>query len=115
MDYEIPVQDTAGKSGRAGARSAAADLPSQRSGDSAGSGVAGPYPHVGVVPAGHGAGEASAVPKGAVVAKVARRVSGVAEAILGTAPVGARVLLRECGRGGRRDDPEIHREPEVGR
>jgi len=34
--------------------------------------------------------------------------------VLGPAPVGARLLLRECERGGRGDDQEIHREPEMG-
>ena len=33
----------------------------------------------------------------------------------GSALVGAGLLLRECGRGGRGHDQEVHREPKVGR
>jgi putative transposase len=36
------------------------------------------------------------------------------ETIPGTSLVGAGILLRECGRGRRGDDPEVHREPKVG-
>src|SRR5579859_4469985 len=46
--------------------------------------------------------------KGRSIAKAARRVSGAAKAVLGAALVGAGLLLRECGRGGRGDDQEVH-------
>src|SRR5579862_5524853 len=49
VDHEISVQDIAGASCRACARSAAADLPGTRSEDRAGCGVAGPHPHAGLV------------------------------------------------------------------
>ena len=39
----------------------------------------------------------------------------LAQAVLGTAPVGARVLLRDGGRGGRADGDAVYREPTVGR
>ena len=68
----------------------------------------------GMVPSESGASEAGAVPERAVIAAAAGRVSGVAEEILGPAPVGAGVLLRECGRGGRGYDQEVYRKPEVG-
>ncbi len=40
---------------------------------------------------------------------------GTSEAVLGATLVGARVLLRERGRGGRGYDQEVYREPEMGR
>ena len=39
---------------------------------------------------------------------LAAGVPGVAEAVLGATFVGAGVLLRECRRGRRKDDPRIH-------
>ena len=42
-----------------------------------------------------GAVETGAVPERAVLAKAARRISGAAEAVLGAAPVGAGLLLRD--------------------
>src|SRR5580658_7661952 len=38
--------------------------------------------------------------KGRIVSQTARAVSGAAKALLGAAPMGTRILLRECGRGG---------------
>src|SRR6202046_4976026 len=58
--------------------------------------------------------EAGAIYQGSIIAKIAGRVSGVAKAVLGPAPVGAAVLLRDSGRGGRADDQSVHREPKVG-
>ena len=51
----------------------------------------------------------------AVVTAVAGRVSASAEALLGPASVGAGLFLRDGGRGGREDDPGVHREPGMGR
>jgi len=38
-----------------------------------------------------------------------------AKAVLGAAPVGSRILLRDGGRGGRGNDQSLYRKPEVGR
>ena len=56
--------------------------------------------------------QTGAIHQRAVVAAVARRVSAPEEAVLGTTPVGARLLLRD---GGREDDHGAHRESKVGR
>ena len=58
-------------------------------------GVAGPRPYVGGGAAAVGAGEAGAVPEGAVVPDVAAGLSTPAQAVLGTTFVGSRVLLRD--------------------
>jgi hypothetical protein len=50
--------------------------------------------------------KAGAVHQGAVVAQVAGGVPAPSETVLGTAPVGARILLRDGGRCGREDDHE---------
>ena len=55
-----------------------------------------------------------AIPEGSVVAQAAGRVSETTKAVLGPALVGAGVFLRECGRGGRGNHPEVYREPEMG-
>ena len=47
--------------------------------------------------------------------RLLRRVPCVAEAVLGTASVGAGLLLRKRRRGGRKNDPRIYRESTVGR
>src|ERR1044071_6008775 len=52
----------------------------------------GSYPYVAVGAVALDAGEGSAVREGEVVATVAGGVSGLAEAVLGTAPVGAGVF-----------------------
>ena len=44
-----------------------------------------------------------------------RMNSRIKKALLGAASVGARLLLRDGGRGRRSDDPPVHREPEKGR
>src|SRR5271170_4539733 len=85
------------------------------SGDRAGFGEPGPCTYAGERTAAVGSGEAGAVYEGSVESVVARRVSAVEEALLGPTSVGSGVLLRERGRGGRGDDPEVHREPAVGR
>ena len=61
------------------------------------------------------AGETGAVPEGPVVPPVAGRIWGTPEAVWGATLVGAWVLLRECGRGGRGYDQEVYREPAMGR
>ena len=114
VDHEISVQDFTWEGGIASARSAAADLPGKGSGDRTRRGVPGSHPHAGVVPSEICAGQVGAVPEGAVLAEAARRVSRVAEKVLGPAPVGAGILLRECGRGGRGYDQGVHRKSEVG-
>jgi putative transposase len=71
-------------------------------------GGTGSHPHAGVGAAGHGAGQVGAVSEGAVIAEAPRRISGTAQALLGAALVSAGLFLRECGRGGRGNDQEIH-------
>ena len=115
VDHEVSLQGAARGSGRAGARSDPADLPGTGSEHCARGGVAGSYPSAGGGAAAVVTGEAGAVRQREVLAGVAARVSPSAEAVLGTTPVGARVLLRDGGRGGREDDPGVHRESEVGR
>jgi Transposase IS200 like len=61
-----------------------------------------------------GAGEARAISEGALVADVARGLSALAQAVRGPASVGARVLLRDGGRGRRKDGDGIHRVTEMG-
>ena len=58
--------------------------------------------------------ETGAIPEGAIVALAPTGVSGVAQAVLGAASVGARVLLCECRGGDRTNDPRVYRESAVG-
>ena len=51
-------------------------------------------------PGAHGSLEAGAVHQGAILPQIAGRVPELAETLLGTASVGARVLLRDGGSGG---------------
>src|SRR4051795_10051621 len=53
--------------------------------------------------------------KGALVATPPGRIPCAAKTLLGTTPMGAWVLLRDAGRGGRENDNGLHREPKVGR
>jgi len=53
--------------------------------------------------------------KGGLVEKVAGGISGGAQEVLGAAHVGARLFLRDGGRGGRSNDQSVYRKPEVGR
>ncbi len=62
--------------------------------------LAGSRSHAGGGSTAVGAGEAGAVYQRAILATVARGVSALAEAILGAAPVGVRVFLRDGRRGG---------------
>jgi hypothetical protein len=57
-----------------------------------------------VVPPRDVAGEAGAVHERAVMEETTGRVCGAAKAVMGAAAMGARILLRECGRGRRRHD-----------
>jgi len=94
-------------------RSAAAHLPGQGSSDRERCGIAGPHPHAGGVSAGHGTGQAGAIPE-----RVGPRADcktnsrsfgrGTGDIICGRDAV----FLRECGRGGPRDHQEIYRKPE---
>ena len=115
VDHEISLQDLAGGSGGASAGADPADLPDAGGADRAGSGVGGPCAHAGVGAAALGPVEAGAVHQGEVVAAVAGRVPALAEAVLGPAPVGAGVFLRDGGRGGRAEGAGVHRRAEVGR
>src|SRR5665213_1629009 len=85
------------------------------SGDRAGFCEPGPCAYAGERAAAVGSGEAGAVYEGTFEPVVAGRISAAEKTLLGATPVGSGVLLRERGRGGRRDDSEVHREPEVGR
>src|SRR5678816_1138970 len=100
MDNEVPIQSAAWRGGRAGTGFASANLSGSGSGDHPRCCIAGSYPHAGIFAGALGAGEAGAVSEGAVVAQAAGRVSAPAETLLGTAPVGTRLLLRDGGRGG---------------
>src|SRR5206468_2947700 len=96
------------------ARSAEADLRSARGSNTPGCGLARPCAHAGGGAAAAGAGEAGAVSEGTVVADVAARVSAPAQAVLGATSVGARIFLRDGGRGGRENGDGVHRESKVG-
>ena len=61
------------------------------------------------------AGETGAIHQGPVESTSAGTVSRTQETVLGTAYVGARVLLCDSGRGGRGNDQSLHRESKVGR
>ena len=65
--------------------------------------------------AGLDTGEAGAIHQRAFQPSSPGGVSGVEEAALGTTHVGARVFLRDSGRGGRSNDQSLYRKPEVGR
>ena len=90
-------------------------LCSARSDDHSRCGVTGPHPYAGGGPAAAVAVETGAVPEGVIVALAPTGVSGVAQAVLGAASVGARVLRCECRGGGRTNDPGVYRESTVGR
>src|SRR5689334_11824292 len=109
MDYEVPVQNSAGAVGRACARPDPTDLPSAGGGDRTGSGIARPHPHAAVGTTASGAGETGAIHQRAVVTKAAGGVPGTEKTLLGAAPLGPRVLLRDGGRGGRSDDQSLGR------
>ena len=57
------------------------------------------HPHAGVGASASGAVEDGAIHQGAFVAKIAGGVSRTAQEVLGAAHVGARLLLRDGGRG----------------
>ena len=73
---------------------------SARSNDCAGSSVAGSYSSAGGGTAAVGASETGAVFEGSVEPEVAGGISAPAQAVLGAALVGARIFLRDGGRGG---------------
>jgi hypothetical protein len=85
------------------------------SGDRAGCGEPGPHTYAGECTAAVGSGEACAVHEGPVEPDTTRRFSAVEKALLKTTSVGSGVLLRERGRGGRGDDPQVHRKSAMGR
>ena len=91
------------------------DLRGAGSDDYSRGGIAGSRPHAGGGAAAVVTLETGAVPEEAVVADAAARVPGVAQTLLGSASVGAGLLLRECRRGGRKNDPGIYRAPAVRR
>ena len=68
--------------------------------DCAGRGIAGSYSSVGGAAAAVGARQAGAVFEGTVEPDAAGGVSAPAQAVLGAALVGARIFLRDGGRGG---------------
>lgn len=68
-----------------------------------------------IVPARHIAEPGGAVHQGAVVEDDPRGIPGAEAKILGSAPVGAWVLLRDGGERGQGDDRAVHRQPGTGR
>jgi len=115
VDHEVPIQGAARRDRGTNAGPAAADMRRAGSGDCAGVGKSGPRAYAGERAAAVGTGEAGAVYEGPIEPVVARRVSAVEEALLGATSLGSGVLLCERGRGGRRDDSEVHRKPAMGR
>src|SRR5580704_7409226 len=113
--HEVPKEDSQGPDSGACARPDTSDLCCQRGVDHQRSGIAGSYSSAAVSTADPCTGEAGAGHQGAVVQTDAGGVSGVEEAVLGTTHVGARLLLRDGGRGGRGNDQGLYRESAVGR
>jgi len=101
--------------GGAGARPDQTDLRGTRRGDHTGSSIAGSRTPVDVGTAFTITGETGAVHQRTVKPTSAGGIPGVAKTILGTAHVGAGVLLCDGGRGRRGNDQSLYREPEVGR
>jgi hypothetical protein len=97
-----------GADSRACARPAEGDLSSQGGGDHTRCGGTGSDAHAGVGAAGHGAGQVGAVSERAGIAEAPRRIFGNCASATGAALVSAGLFLRECGRGGRGNDQEIH-------
>src|SRR5665213_2865935 len=97
--------------GGACARPDPTDLSGARCGDCARRGVGGSHPLALIGPASSVTGEDGAVPQGTLQSASAGGISGIAKTILGTAHVGAWVLLCDGGRSGRGNDQGLYREP----
>ena len=98
------------------ARVAAADLCSARSDDHSRCGVAGPHPYAGGGPPPQlSPSKLVQFLKGRSSRLLQREFPAFAQAVLGAASVGARVLRCECRGGGRTNDPGVYRESTVGR
>jgi len=93
-------QDTARRSSGACPRRDPANLRGAGSQHHPGSDFTGPRAHAGGRSAPVGTGETGAIREGPVVAPIAGGVSEPAQTILGATPVGARIFLRDGGRGG---------------
>ena len=100
MDNEISLQNTARTDRRAGAGLDPADLPGKRSGDRARVYIAGPHTHAAICTTAVVTGKTGAIHKRAIVTKVAGRIPGTKQEVLGTTFVGTRLFLRDggCGR-----------------
>jgi hypothetical protein len=98
--HEVSLPDTAGASGRASARPDSADLPDAGRGDRERISISGSYTSVTVCAAHSVAGETGAVHQRALKPEPAGGIPGLEKAVLGPAHVGARVFLRDGGRGG---------------
>lgn len=99
MDYEVPIQGIEGTSRGADEGPDPADLRGERCGDCAWIGIAGRPAYAAVGTRRLGTGEAGAVRQRPNVEKVGGRVPRANKAVLGTASVGARVVLCDGGRG----------------
>jgi putative transposase len=75
---------------RASARPDPTGVPGTQDGDHPRGSIAGPHPQAVVSTAASGAGQAGAIRQGPIIAKTARRISRITEAVSGTAPVWAR-------------------------
>ena len=100
MDNEISVQNTARTDRGASAGLDPSDMPGKGSGDRARFYIAGPHPHAVICATAIVTGKTGAIHKGAIVAKVAGRIPGTKQEVLGTTFVGTGLFLRDggCGR-----------------
>ncbi len=104
-----------GRGSGACARSDSANLPGTGRSDRVRSGVAGSHPFAAGRTTDSGTREAGTVHKRTILTTSAGGVSGTAQALLGTAHVGARLLLRDGGRSGRVNDQGLYRKSKMGR
>ena len=101
MGNEIPIQGAARASSRAGARCDPTDLSGTGSDNRARSNLSGSRPHAAVGATAAVSDEVSAIiHKREVIEAAVGGIPGIGEEVLGTAPVGTRVLLRDGGFGG---------------
>src|SRR5277367_297098 len=96
---KLSVQGFARRGGGACPGADRADLRVAGGDDRAWGGVGGSYPSAGGGSAAIGAVEAGAVFEGSVEPDAARRVRAPSQALLGAAPLGTRIFLRDGGRG----------------
>jgi len=111
MDHQIPIQDTEGTDSRTITGTPPPGMRSPWHHNRPRQYYPGSRPHAPLMPANLGSQQDSPVPEGQIIPSPPGTVPGIEKAILGTAPMGVRILLLNRRRSHGRDDKGLHRKP----